>query len=112
MVESGDLESRVTALELVQGLSRQVQQSAQDAATARVLAGAADRDVEQYREDLRDFRQATTASFNAIREDFVDLRNDVDQGFGEMRSKFDATAAGQQHIVELLQGIAEQGKSD
>ena len=34
-------------------------------------------------------------SFNALREDFADLR-------GEMRSKFDMAAAGQQQIVTLL----------
>ncbi|MGB2919671.1 MAG: hypothetical protein WBC15_05560, partial [Mycobacterium sp.] len=43
-------------------------------AAARVLAGAADRDVGEIRGEIRDFRRATTASFNAMRQDFVDLR--------------------------------------
>ena len=60
-------------------------------------------------EDL-DFRRATTASFNALREDFVDLRTHVDNGFTEMRGKFDVMAAGQQQIVDLLQSIVtDQG---
>lgn len=123
---SDDLEDRVTALEQqVADLSRQVQHSAQDAAAARVLAGAADRDVSEIRDELRDFRNATTSSFNALRQDFVDLRTHVDQGFAnlraemndkfehvdrgfiEMRGKLDAAAAGQQTIVDLLHRIID-----
>jgi hypothetical protein len=81
-------------------------------------------------EELRDFRSdtaanvkalrtSTTASFNAIREDFVDLRDDmnrrfgeVDRGFTEMRGRFDATAAGQQQIVDMLQSIISNRRSD
>ena len=116
-MESGDLEPRVEALEN-QGrdLTAKVQVTQQDAAAARVLAGAADRDVSEIRGELRDFRSATTASFNALRQDFVDLRQDftdlrehvdrkfeqVDQGFMEMRGRFDAAAAGQQQIVDML----------
>jgi ABC-type transporter Mla subunit MlaD len=65
---------------------------------------------------MRDFRNATTASFNAQRQDFVDLRQDfvdltnqVDRGFTEMRGKFDGTAAGLQQITQLLQAIAKDG---
>ena len=130
-MESGDLEPRVEALEnQVRDLTARVQMSQQDAAAARVLAGAADRDVSEFRAEIRDFRNATTASFNAMRQDFVDLRQDfvdlrqdfaelrgefgelrdhVDSGFVEMRGKFDATAAGQQQIVDLLNGIISKG---
>lgn len=108
---------------------RRLQAVEQDAAAARVLAGAADRDVGEIRAEIRDFRQATTASFNALRADFVDLRQDfsdlrqdfsglredfsglrdhVDRGFIEMRGKFDATAAGQQRIVELIESLIDQ----
>jgi len=107
-------------------LTGRVQASEHDAAAARVLAGAADRDVSEFRNELRDFRQATAASFDALHDDFVDLRSDfgglrsdfgtlrsdfgvlreyVDRGFTEMRGKFDATAAAQQQIVDLLQTI-------
>lgn len=123
-METGDLESRVAALEKqMHTLSQQVRQSAQDAAAARVLAGAADRDVSQIGDDLRDFRTATNASFNALRQDFVDLRGQVtdgftevnakfeqvDHGFTEMRGKLDAAAAGQQHIANLIQQLIEKG---
>lgn len=107
------LEARVAALETQVGeLAGRVHISEQDAAAARVLAGGADRDVTEIVGELRDFRQATVGSFNALREDFVDLREDfvdlrthVDQGFTEMRGKLDGAAAGQQHIVELIEGL-------
>jgi hypothetical protein len=112
-MEPADLESRVAALEHQVGdLAGRVRASEQDAAAARVLAGAADRDVSGFRDDLREFRRATAASFNALREDSVDLRSvfgalqqHVDQGFTEMRGKFDTAAAGQQQIVGLLETI-------
>ncbi|GFM19173.1 MULTISPECIES: hypothetical protein [Mycobacteriaceae] len=122
-MESGDLEPRVEALEnQVRDLTAKVQVTQQDAAAARVLAGAADRDVSEIRGELRDFRNATTASFNALRQDFVDLRQDfadlrehvdrrfeqVDQGFMEMRGRFDAAAAGQQRIVDMLTTIMRE----
>ena len=122
-MESGDLEPRVEALEnQVRDLTAKVQVTQQDAAAARVLAGAADRDVSEIRGELRDFRNATTASFNALREDFVDLREhvdrkfeqvdqrfeQVDRGFMEMRGRFDAAAAGQQQIVDMLTTIMRE----
>jgi chromosome segregation ATPase len=110
LMESGDLESHVSSLEeQVRDLTGRVQSSEQDAAAARVLAGAADRDVSEFRGEIRDFRRATTASFNALRQDFVDIRTHVDNGFTEMRGKFDVMAAGQDQIVELLQIITDQG---
>jgi len=103
----------VAALEnQVRDLSGRVRGTEQDAAAARVLAGAADRDVSEIRGEIRGFRNATASSFNAMRQDFFDLRQDfadlrehVDQGFAEMRGKLDAAAAGQQQIVDLLQTI-------
>ena len=56
---------------------------------------------------------ATTASFDAQRQDFVDLRTRmeegfarVDDGFVEIRGRLDGTAAGLQQIVDLLQAMA------
>jgi chromosome segregation ATPase len=118
MAESDEPDPRVAELERqVRELDRRVRSSAQDAAAARILAGGADRDVAEIRGEIRDFRQATTSSFNAMRADFTDLRREyielqqrVDNGFAEMRGRFDATAAGQQHIVDLLTTIMnEQG---
>jgi hypothetical protein len=89
-----DLEERASALgDQVRDLSGRVRASEQDAAAARVLAGAADRDVTEFHTELRDFRQVTTASFNAMREDVVDLREHVNRGFTEVRGKLDTGAA-------------------
>src|SRR5207244_7073380 len=56
--------------------------------SARVLAGGADRDVNEIRSEIREFRQATVASFNAMREDHIDLRNQMNSGFAEMNNRF------------------------
>ena len=108
-MDSGDLEPRVDALEQQVGdLTRRIRANEQDAAAARILAGGADRDVGEIRSELRDFRNATIAGSNAMREDFVDLRNHVDRGFADMRAKFDVAAAGQQQIVGMLQTIIDR----
>ncbi len=113
MAQPSDLEARVAALEThvreLQEMAGRVRASEQDAAAARVLAGGADRDVAQIRDEIRDLRRATTASFNAMREDLDDLRTTVGNGFTEMRGKFDAAAAGQQQIAALLDTLIQQG---
>lgn len=121
---SGDLEARMTALEARVGeLAERMQHTEQDAAAARVLAGGADRDVEQVRGEIRDFRQATTASFNAMRDDLTDLRTEMRSGFTEMRSemhsgfievrgRMDATAAGLEQIAGLLNTLISPQGSD
>ncbi len=72
---------------------------------------AADRDVSEFGGELRDFRRATIASFNALRQDMTDmgaaLRRDMNDGFVEMRAKFDTAAAGQQRIVQLIQTVID-----
>lgn len=44
-----------------------------------------------------------------MREDFVALREDFSDLRGEMRSKFDMAAAGQQQIVTLLETLIDRG---
>lgn len=119
-----NLEPRVAALEAqVNRLTERVRSSEQDAAAARVLAGAADRDVDAVSGELRAFRRAATAGFNAVREDLTDLRRHmderfariddqfdaVDNGFIGVRAKLDIAAAGQQRIVELLEHLIADG---
>jgi predicted nucleic acid-binding Zn-ribbon protein len=116
MAQPDDLETRVSTLETqMREMTDSVRLSRQDAAAARVLAGGADRDVTEIRQEIRDFRQATTSSFNAMREDLTDLRQHVDEqfakvdlGFIEMRGKFDAAAAGQEQIATLLNTLIAQ----
>ena len=120
----------MTALEQQVGdLERRVQTSEQDAAAARVLAGGADRDVGEIRAEIREFGELNTRLHNATRADIAnmrveirglqtghtdlraevsDLRDQMSTGFIEMRGRLDATAAGQQRIVELLGEIIDQ----
>lgn len=120
MAELEDLQARVAALEERVGeLAGRVRASEQDAAAARVLAGGADRDVAEFRGEIRDFRAATTSSFNAMREDLGDLRREtadgfarVDDAFTEIRGRLDATAAGQAQIVELLTTLIDGPTED
>jgi chromosome segregation ATPase len=124
MPESPDLEARVTALETeVRQLAERVRHSEQDAAAARVLAGGADRDVAEIRTEIREvrtevreFRDQNNRVLNAMREDMTDMRTDltamrtdltglqqkVDNGFIEMRGRFDAAAAGHHQIADIL----------
>lgn len=103
------------SLDDLDDIRRRLRAVEHDAAAARVLAGAADRDVSEIRAEIGDFRQATTSSFNALRADFIDLREDfsdlrdeVGRGFSEMRGKLDASAAGQQRIAELIESLIDQ----
>lgn len=135
MAQPDDLEARVTSLETqFRDLAREVHAGREDAAAARILAGGADRDAHDVRTEIRDFRQATTASLNALREDHIDLRRQmtagfaqvddrfakvdlafakVDLAFAEMRGKFDAAAAGQQQITDLLTTlVSRQGDGE
>lgn len=108
-----DHEARLAALEARVGeLSQQAEAAREDAAAARHLAAANDRDVAEIRSELRDFRQATTGSFNALREDLADLRSETRTGFAEMRGKFDHAAAGQERIVALLTTLLDQEEHD
>lgn len=126
-MDAGELEPRVTALEgQVRDLKGRVQASEQDAAAARVLAGAADRDVGEIRAEMRDLRRATVGSINALREDIVDLRTYADRRFSgvaaqldeivgkfndmsaETTAKFGIVAAGQQQIVGMLETLIDR----
>jgi hypothetical protein len=111
MAEPSDLEARVAALEARVGeLAGEARAAREDAATARHLAAANDRDVAEARHDIRDFRQATAASFNAMRSDLTDLQTEMRTGFTQVRGQLDGAAAGLEQITGLLNTlIAQQG---
>lgn len=67
-----------------------------------MLAGAADRDVSEFRSGLNGFRRATVGSLNALREDVTGLSRRMDQGFERCAQNSMHAAAGQQQIVNLL----------
>ena len=111
MAQPSDLEARVAALEARVGeLAGEAQAAREDAAAARHLAAANDRDVAEVRSEIRDFRQATVASFNAMRSDLTDLQTEMRTGFTEVRGQLDGAAAGLEQITGLLNTlIARQG---
>src|SRR5215469_592579 len=117
MAELPELEARLAALEA------RVEVVAADAAAARHLAAARDRDladlgvkVDANRSVINALGEQTAARFTRLeqridevhtemRSGFAEVHNrfaEVDSGFAEMRGKLDQAAAGQQHIVDLL----------
>ncbi|KZB82895.1 hypothetical protein AVL48_37220 [Amycolatopsis regifaucium] len=63
-----------------------------------MLAAGADRDVAEVRAELR----AHTGTLNALREDQVDLRDDVRGLREEMRQGFSTVTTSLGQIIELL----------
>jgi chromosome segregation ATPase len=121
---ASELEDRMAALEAaVQALSDRVRVSEQDASAARILAGGADRDVTQIRDELRAdlavLREQNNRLHNATRSDLADLRREftdlaqkMDTGFAGVRGQLDATAAGQAQIVTLITQLLDQPGAD
>jgi predicted nucleic acid-binding Zn-ribbon protein len=100
MAEFSDLEARVTSIE------SRIEAIAADATAARHLAAARDRDLA----DLGTKVDANRSTINALGQQTAAGFAEMRAGFAEMRAKLDQTAAGQQHIAELLTTlIAEQG---
>lgn len=81
---------------------------AADAAAARHLAAARDRDLA----DLGVKVDANRSAINGLGEQtagrFDELERAMHGGFAEMRGKLDQTAAGQQQIVDLLTTLIDQ----
>ncbi len=116
MAEPSDLEPRVTALEA------RVEEVAADAAAARHLATARDRDiadlaikVDANRSAINALGVQTAARFDRVESDIGDLRERVETGFAQVqdgflqvRARLDEFAAGQQHVVALLNTLIDQ----
>jgi uncharacterized protein YceH (UPF0502 family) len=123
MAQEPDLEARVVALETqVRDLVNRVRATAQDAAAARVLAGGADRDVadlvvkvDANRKAINALGEQTAARFDQLEQKvdngFAQINRNfaqIDRNFAEVRGRLDATAAGQQQVVDLLTKLIEQ----
>lgn len=91
------VEARLAALEA------RMEEVAADAAAARHLASAGDRDLA----DLA-VRRAISALGVHTAGRFDGLEHKVDTGFAEMRGRLDQTAAGQQQIVDLLTTLIDR----
>ncbi len=89
-------------------LAGEARAAREDAAAARHLAAANDRDVAEVRSEISEFRQAATASFNAMRSDLIDLRTEMRAGFTQVRGQLDGAAAGLEQITGLLNTLITQ----
>lgn len=75
-----------------------MEEVAADAAAARHLAAARDRDLA----DLGVKVDANRSAINALGEQTAAGFEETRRGFAEMRGKLDQVAAGQQHIADML----------
>ncbi|HET6709680.1 hypothetical protein [Amycolatopsis sp.] len=105
MASLEDLETRVTALE------KQMQNTRQDAAAARVLAGTADRDVSEFKQTLNGHTQV----LNALREtqiedhrDIAALKNEIGSLRADMNSGFTKVNIGMEQMSRLLQQVIDK----
>ena len=109
MAEERDAEARLRAVE------HKVDTAAADAAAARHLAAARDRDlaevtlkVDANRAAINALGVQTAARFDRLEQRFDRFERRVENGFTEIRGRLDAAAAGQQQIVELLTTVIER----
>lgn len=102
MAHPSDLEARVAALEA------RPEEVASDAAAARHLAAARDRDLADFAVKIDANRKAVNALGEQTAARFDRLEEKVNKGFTEMRGKLDAAAAGQQQIATLLNTLIDQ----
>lgn len=92
-----------------------MEEVAADAAAARHLTAARDRDladlgikVDANRSAINALGVQTAARFDRVDERVDRLEAKVDAGFTEMRGKLDQTTAGMQQIVDLLTRRGDQ----
>jgi hypothetical protein len=116
MAEPSELEARLAALEA------RVEVVAADAAAARHLAAARDRDladlgvkVDANRSVINALGEQTAARFTRVEQQIDSLRTEmrsgfaeVHSGFAEVRGRLDQAAAGQRQIAGLLTTLIDQ----
>jgi BMFP domain-containing protein YqiC len=106
MASLEELEARVNVLE------EQVRHTRQDAAAARVLAGAADRDVSEMKQVLG----GHTKVLNAVRETQVEhgqQLGSLDSRVGSLEAKVDSgftkVNISMDRVAQLLQQVIDKG---
>jgi outer membrane murein-binding lipoprotein Lpp len=116
MAEQPELEARVAALEV------RMEEVAADAAAARHLAAARDRDiadlgikVDANRSAINALGVQTAARFDRLEHNVAGLREQVDtgfarvdNGFAQIRGRLDEFATAQQHVIGLLNTLIDQ----
>ncbi|MEQ0561563.1 hypothetical protein ABJI51_25825 [Amycolatopsis sp. NEAU-NG30] len=116
MTDPEDLDRRVRVLEAeVLRLRDQFTVAASDAAAARsdaaaarVLAGGADRDAADLRDELRAHNQ----TLNALRETQLEHGQAIAEGFAKTDEKFATMAQGMAQIHTLLERLVPPGPAN
>jgi len=111
-----EFEARLSAVESrMKQIAADAAAAVSDAAAARHLAAARDRDladltikVDANRQAINALGVQTAARFDQVDQRFDRLERHVDNGFAEMRARLDQTAAGMAQIVELLTARDDQ----
>ncbi|HMS74454.1 hypothetical protein [Gordonia sp. (in: high G+C Gram-positive bacteria)] len=102
MADIDDLDARLTAVEnRLDDVDGQSRRAREDSAAARVLAGAADRDVSEMRSEL----QGHTRVLNALRETQLEHQarfDRVDGDLADLRRGFGVLHTGMNRITEML----------
>ncbi|RJQ77833.1 hypothetical protein D5S17_14535 [Pseudonocardiaceae bacterium YIM PH 21723] len=98
MASLEELEARISAVE------RQLAGVRQDAAAARVLAGAADRDVSEFSKALA----AHTAVLNALRETQIEQGQQLREHQDQARDGFEKLHAGLSQVTALLTAVLDK----
>jgi hypothetical protein len=109
MAEPAGIERRLTSIESrLDKVESRLENVATDAAAARYLAAAHDRDLA----DLGVKADANRRAINALGEQtaarFDQLENEMRTGFGDVRAKLDQSAAGHEQIVGLLDHVIDR----
>jgi X-X-X-Leu-X-X-Gly heptad repeat protein len=101
-----DLERRVAAVETT--LASELPVVRAEAAAARALAAGADRDVAEYRSELRSHTQMLNALRETQVEHYIEHKADAAElkaGVGELKSSVGELKAGLAQIVRMLEGL-------
>jgi len=102
MADLEDLDARLTAVEnRLDDVAEQSRRAREDSAAARVLAGAADRDVSEMRTELRGHTQVLNA-LRATQLEYEARFDRVDGELADLRKGFGVLHAGMNRITEML----------
>jgi hypothetical protein len=96
-------------------LRERLRRAEDDARAARYLAGGADRDtaelrteVREFRAEFREYKTHNNGVLNAMREDLVDLREQMNRGFAQADQNFLAVRGQLDGVTAFLRIVAER----
>lgn len=64
--------------------------------------------MRKLRDEIREFREENNRLLSGMRADMTRLQEKLDAGFAEMRRRFDACAASQRQIADMVDTLVAQ----